>query len=201
MLCWLLSIHRAIRVAVRRASINISHTGPLKPFRFIQTAMGTTFKHLAVCSQAVAPQQSATLTLISCGIAGPARRSPLGCPATRFASRRHDEPEQAREGVLQHRCGRFNVYGLKALPEPQTHRIWSAGDRLVSVRRRAARRAKLTGAKSHRWAQDLVFWLCKPTAVRERQNISRSDSEWGGGEGALEHLRKTSHTLQLTVWF
>ena len=64
--------------------------------------------------------------------AGFERRAPLGCPVV--CPRLHDEQEQAWEGVLQYRCGRFNVHGLKTLPEPPTHRIRSAGDRLVSSR-------------------------------------------------------------------
>ncbi len=55
-------------------------------------------------------------------------------PSHSVCPRLHHEPEQAWKGVLQYRCGRLDVYGFKALPEPQTHRIRSTGNSLVSQR-------------------------------------------------------------------
>lgn len=52
-------------------------------------------------------------------------------PSHSVCPRLHHEPEQAWKGVLQYRCGRFNFYGFKALPEPQTHWIRSTGNCLV----------------------------------------------------------------------
>lgn len=108
---------------------------------------------------------------ISCDIAGLGRRSPLGCPATEFASRRHNEPEQAWEGVLQYRCGRFNFYGFKALPEPQTHRIWSTGNCLVSLKEKhLSQHCKCDGRRISTWLSvDIVFIL--PLKVRSWSHI------------------------------
>lgn len=57
-------------------------------------------------------------------------------PSHSVCPRLHHEPEQAWKRVLQYRCGRFNFYGFKALPEPQTHWIRSTGNCLVSQRKK-----------------------------------------------------------------
>lgn len=54
-----------------------------------------------------------------------------------FCPRLHHEPEQAWKGVLQHRCGWFNLYRFKALPEPETHWIRSTGNCVVSQRKKS----------------------------------------------------------------
>lgn len=76
--------------------------------------------------------------------AGLERWAPLGCPVTVFVHGLHHEPEQAWKGVLQYRCGRFNFYGFKALPEPQTYRIGSTGNCLVSQRKKNKQKIQIS---------------------------------------------------------
>lgn len=56
----------------------------------------------------------------------------FGC--TESSNRRfHHEQKQERKRVLQPRCWGFDVHSPEAVPEPKTHRLRSAGHRLVSA--------------------------------------------------------------------
>lgn len=77
-------------------------------------------------------------------------------PSHSVCPRRHHEPEQAWKGVLQYRCGRFNFYGFKALPEPQTHRIRSTGNCLVSPRKKDKKSGYFQKCLVDLWNFDMV---------------------------------------------
>ena len=72
-------------------------------------------------------------------------------PSHSVCPRLHHEPEQAWKGVLQYRCGRFNFYGFKALPEPQTYWIRSTGNCLVSQKEK----------KEHCIPKIFIYYHCK----------------------------------------
>lgn len=78
-------------------------------------------------------------------------------PSHSICPRLHHEPEQAWKGVLQYRCGRFNFYGFKALSEPQTHRIGSTGNSLVSPRKKRKSKKRDIFTWFHQWVVNFTW--------------------------------------------